>query len=319
MKKALKIIGIIVLVLVLCVVGFITFVAVRGVPSYKAEVPQIAQVASTPERIARGKKIADMLCRNCHFNPATGKFTGRELKEVEEFGKIRSRNITQSKDNGIGSWSDAEIIYLIRTGIHPKTGQYLPPYMPKLQHISDEDLRSVVAYLHSDYPEMQPSAEELPATEPSFLTKFLCNTVFKPFPYPKEEIMNPDTTNQIEWGKYLAVYQIECFTCHSGDFKKMDMMTPEKSYLYFGGGNQLRNENGETITTLNLTPDKETGIGDWTEEQFVRAVRTGIVPNGPALRSPMQPYVQLTENEAKAIYAYLRTVPPISHKIDRGI
>jgi len=71
--------------------------------------------------------------------------------------------------------------------------------------------------------------------------------------------------------------------------------------------------------TLNLTPDNETGIGTWTEEQFVRAVRTGIVPNGPALREPMHPFVELTENEAKAIYAYLRTVPPIRHKIDRGV
>ena len=64
---------------------------------------------------------------------------------------------------------------------------------------------------------------------------------------------------------------------------------------------------------------EETGIGNWTEEQFVKAVKFGIVPNGPALRNPMIPYAQLTDEEAKAIYAYLRTVPKIKHAISRGI
>ena len=77
-------------------------------------------------------------------------------------------------------------------------------------------------------------------------------------------------------------------------------------------------QEGKEIYTLNLTPDKNTGIGDWTEDEFIKALKTGIVPNGaPALRFPMQPYVNLTDKEASAIYAYLKTVPAINNKVER--
>ncbi|HNP47336.1 MAG TPA: c-type cytochrome [Bacteroidia bacterium] len=319
MKKLLKIIGYLVLLVIVVIGGFAAFISIRGVPSYDVNVPQVAKIEVTPERVAHGKKIASMLCNNCHFNSATGKFTGREMTEVPEFGKIVSRNITQDPEIGIGKWSDAQLTYFIRTGINPFTGKYSPPYMPKLMHISDEDLNSIIAFLHSDDPLVQADKTEGPVSEPSFLTKFLCLVAFKPFPFPEKPIPNPDTTNQLEWGKYLALYQLECFACHSADFKKMNVFEPEKSLGFFGGGNVMRNDHGEMITTLNLTPDEETGIGKWTEEEFVKAVKFGIVPNGPALRNPMVPFAQLTDEEAKAIYAYLRTVPKIKHAISRGL
>ena len=62
------------------------------------------------------------------------------------------------------------------------------------------------------------------------------------------------------------------------------------------------------MVTQNLTPDKETGIGKWTEERFVNAVKNGMMENQPALRYPMVPFIYLTDREAKAIYAYLQTV-----------
>ena len=66
--------------------------------------------------------------------------------------------------------------------------------------------------------------------------------------------------------------------------------------------------------------DEETGIGKWSEEDFVKAVKYGQVPNGgPALRQPMIPYSNLTDSEAKAIYAYLKTIPKIKNKVDRGL
>jgi cytochrome c1 len=75
---------------------------------------------------------------------------------------------------------------------------------------------------------------------------------------------------------------------------------------------------GSKIHSLNLTMDEETGIGRWTEDEFVKAVKAGIVPNGqPALRPPMKPYADLTDGEAKAIYAYLKTIPKISNKVER--
>ena len=317
MKKLFRITGIVLGALVLIIAAVATFISIRGIPKYEVNVPPVQAIELTPGRIARGEKIAGMLCRNCHYNESTGKLSGKEMTDVPQFGKIYARNITQDREAGIGKWTDAEIIYLIRTGVHPHTGQYIPPYMAKLMHISDEDLRSVVAYLRSDRPEVQADKTIQPATQPTFLTKMLSTVVFKPLPYPEKEIPPPDTTDQIAWGKYLALYQIECFTCHSGDFAKMDVATPEKSFKFFGGGNVMLGQDGKPVVTLNLTPDEETGIGKWTEEQFIKALKSGIVPSGPALRYPMMPYYQLTDEEAKAIYAYLRTIPPVKNKIER--
>jgi len=319
MKKLLKILGIVLGIALLAVLGFVVFISIRGTGTYAVEVPDIPKVEITPQRVERGEKIAAMLCKNCHLSKETGKLTGRPMTEAPEFGKIYPRNITQDKEAGIGNWSDAEIIYFIRTGINPKNGKFIPPYMPKLLHISDEDLRSVVAYLRSDRPEVQADNSEFPETEPSFLTKFLSLVAFHPYKYPDHEIASPDTSNKVEWGKYLVLAQIECFTCHSKDFKTMNLEIPEQSEGFMGGGNTLVSMNGDKVTTLNITPDEETGIGRWTEEQFIRALKSGVVPNGPALRDPMIPYLMLTDEEASAIYAFLRTVPKLSHKVDRGL
>lgn len=320
MKKLLKILGILILIIIVIVGGFAAFIAIRGIPKYEVNVPDIPKVEITPERVARGEKIASMLCRGCHFSSETGKLSGMEITDAPAFGKLYSRNITQDPEVGIGKWTDAELIYFIRTGIHPREdGRYVPPYMAKLPHLSDEDMRSIIAYLRSNMPEVQPSKVELPPTEPSFLTKFLCTIAFKPFPFPEKEIPNPDTTNAVEWGKYIALYQIECYSCHSASFETDDFFEPEKSVGFFGGGNKLTAKDGKTIiTSMNLTPDEETGIGNWTEEQFSNAVRNGIVANGPALRYPMEPFVRLTDSEIHAIYTYLRSVPKIKNKVERS-
>ena len=199
MKKLLKIIGLLLLIVAIGAAAFATFISIRGVPKFEANVPQVPNIVSTPERVERGAKIASMLCQNCHMDLEKNALSGKHMMEIPEFGMINSRNITNDPEFGIGKWTDSELIYFIRTGINPHTGQYVPPYMPKLIHISDEDMASIISYLHSDKPEVQAVKSELPPCEPSFLTKFLCFVAFKPFEYPKEAIPNPDTTNQLEW------------------------------------------------------------------------------------------------------------------------
>jgi hypothetical protein len=316
MRKIFKVLLIIVAVLIVIVGIGASFISLRSIPKYTAQKINI-KVDVTPERIERGTKLASMLCHSCHYNDQTDKFTGRELTEVPQFGKIYSANITHDSIAGIGNWSDGDIIYLIRTGLKPD-GQYIPPYMPKLINISDEDLYSIVAFLRSDNNWVKPDNTRASQSQPSFLTKFLVTVAFKPFPYPTKIIPGPDTTNMIALGKYIALDELECFNCHSKDFATDDFFTPEKSKGFFGGGNKLFTQEGKEIYTLNITPDKNTGIGDWTEDEFIKAIKTGIVPNGaPALRYPMQPYVNLTDKEAAAVYAYLKTVPAINNKVER--
>ncbi len=316
MKKFLRYALYVVGIVIVLAGAFAAFVAIRGIPKYKAET-LVLSVTSSPERVARGQKLATMLCRSCHFDGKTGKFSGHEMKEAPQFGTIFSRNITRDPEAGIGKWTDGQLAVLLRTGVKPD-GTYLPPYMPKLINVSDEDLQSVIAFLRSDHPWVQPDKTVQPLTRPSFLTKFLTNIgALKPFDMPKQAIAGPDTSNTVAWGRYISVGQLECFSCHSADFAKNDYFKPEQSPGYFGGGNEMYGPDGNKIQSRNITMDEETGIGKWTEEQFITAVKHGKGIDGKALRPPMQPYSELTDGEAKAIYAYLKTIPKIRNEVPR--
>ncbi len=318
MKKVFKVVLIVIVSLVVLIGICASYIALRSIPKYA--VPKVdVKVEVTPARIENGTKLASMLCKSCHYNESTQKFTGRELTDAPQFGKIYARNITQDVDAGIGKWSDADLVRLIRTGIRPD-GQYIPPYMPKLIHISDEDLYSIVAFLHSGNNWVQPDKTIQPASKPSFLTKFLVTIgAAKPSPFPTEPIPGPDTANLVTLGKYISLYQLECYSCHSKDFAKNDYETPEKSPGFFGGGNELFNPEGKKIISMNITMDEQTGIGTWSEENFILAVKSGVVPNGqPSLRNPMQPFSNLTDHEVKAIYEYLKTIPKLGNKVERS-
>lgn len=317
MRKFFKVLLIIIGFIIVLAGVFALFVNYRKMPVYKAGNIDY-HVQSSPARIAKGKKMASMLCFSCHYNSSTEKFTGRLLSEAPQFGKIYSANITNDPVAGIGKLTDGQLLHFIRTGIKPG-GEYVPPYMPKLVHIADEDLYSIIAYLRSDDKYVQADPTISPKSHQSFLTKFLVTIkAFKPFDYPKETIPLPDTTDQLAWGKYIALYQYECYACHSKDFSTNNYGVPEQSVGFFGGGNKMFQLNGTPITTLNITQDKETGIGSWSEDDFINAVRSGVVPNKqPALRYPMQPYMNLSDNELKAIYAFMKTVPQIKNTVDR--
>jgi len=72
------------------------------------------------------------------------------------------------------------------------------------------------------------------------------------------------------------------------------------------------------MLTENLTPDAETGIGSWTKDQFIQAVRFGQKEGENALQYPMMPYSQLTNEEAGANFSYLQTIPAIKNKVERS-
>jgi mono/diheme cytochrome c family protein len=118
---------------------------------------------------------------------------------------------------------------------------------------------------------------------------------------------------QIERGKYL-VSIIPCTDCHTpGTFLGHPQMN-----RYLSGS-----EVGFEVPGLgiffgaNLTPDKETGLGNWTKEQIATAIRTGKRPDGRILAPPMPvaSFKHLTKADALAIAAYLKTLPPIKHKV----
>ncbi len=316
MKKILKISGIILttVILLIAISGFVLHR--KGIPSYEMALPEV-NISATPAMIERGQKLTEMLCAGCHLNSQTGSLTGTIMKDAPpEFGTIYAPNITQDKEHGIGTWSDAHLVRLLRTGIK-KDGKYAPPYMAKLPLMADSDIEAIISFLRSDHKLVLPNPTPDKPSEPSILTKLLCQIAWKPFPLPSKRIELPDSQNILALGEYLA-HNLDCFSCHSADFKTNNFLDPAASPGYFGGGNKVLNQEGEIILTSNLTPDKQTGIGDWTKEEFIQVLKTGIKTGEPALSYPMQPYLKLTNHEAGAIYEYLRTIPAIENKIERN-
>ncbi|MEO6095352.1 MAG: cytochrome c [Fibrobacteria bacterium] len=317
MKRFFKILGVLILLIILAAGGFAAYVAITGVPRYAHTAPDL-KVEVTPARVERGKTIANMLCSECHLDVKTNRLTGHRMEDLPaELGVAFSKNLTHDKNVGIGGWTDGELAYLLRTGVR-RDGLYTPPWMPKLPRMQEEDLLSIIAFLRSDDSLVMADPTPDRESQPSFLAKFLTHVAFKPFPYPAAPVLAPDTADKVAFGRYLSQDAFDCFPCHSGDFKKMDLDHPEKSFRFYGGGNSMPDLTGRLINTANLTPDAETGIGKWSEADFVKAVREGVRPDGRLLRYPMARMPEFTEDEAKAIFAYLKTIPAIKYEVARN-
>lgn len=319
MKRALKILGYAAGVIVLLTGTAAAYISIKGIPTYEAKMtPEIAklQVPRDSAMVARGAKIASILCNECHLGE-TGKLTGKVMSEIPKpFGTVASRNITQDPEIGIGNWTDGELYYFLRTGIR-QDGSWAPPFMPKFSRVADEDMYAIIAWLRSDDPHLAPDRREYPPTEYNFLVKILSNTLFTAPPMPEQPIFIPDSTDKVALGKYLADGLFECFACHSGDMLKVDSDIPANSFGYYGGGIEMQNMEGEIVRSANITMDPETGIGTWTEQQFIEAVKYGKNPRGGSLQYPMSPRPVLTDTEVSAIYAFLKTVPVQHHPVER--
>ena len=319
MKRIYKILGLIIAFVILIVGIGTSVIWFRGIPTYTPNIPARIAGLHVPQDsalIERGAKIATLLCDECHKGE-DGKLTGRQMKDIpSQFGTIYSMNITHDPEHGIGKWTDGELYYFLRTGIH-SDGRWSPPYMPKFPLMADADVFSIIAWLRSDTPSLAADSREYPPNKPNFFIRFLSNVAFSPPPMSQDIIVIPDTTDKIAFGRYVADALCACYGCHSADFAKMDELHPEKSLGFYGGGNPMLNYEQELVPSANITMDKETGIGNWTYQQFYDAVKYAKNPKGGPLYYPMFPHTTLTDTEISGIWAYLQTVPPLKHQVQR--
>jgi mono/diheme cytochrome c family protein len=316
MRRLLKIVAAVIALLLLVIGGALAYVGASGLPRYPPGKVDL-RVEVTPERVERGRQIVNMLCAGCHLDSETATLAGRPIIDLPaQFGSAYSPNITGDLETGIGSWTDGELAYLLRTGVR-RDGRYTPPWMVKLPLMADEDLNAVIAFLRSDDPLVRPIRVKRPESEPSLFTKVLARVAFKPIPYPTAPIVAPPPQDRVAYGRYLVQGKAACFPCHSADFAKVDEAVPERSAGYLGGGNAMPDGNGRMVMTSNITPDPETGIGAWSEDDFVRLLRFGVRPDATVVVYPMVPYPELSDSDARAIYRYLRTVPPIRNAVPR--
>lgn len=276
---------------------------------------QTLSVQSTPERISRGQYLANhvLVCMDCHSTRDWERFSGPPVagttgKGGEIFdqklgfpGAFSSPNITPFN---LGNWTDAEIYRAITSG-ESKNGRALFPIMPYFAYgtLDNEDIYSIIAYVRS-LPVIRSTP---PASDPAFPM----NLVVRTFPRKAEPSVKPPSEDSIKYGEYL-VRAAACIECHTtakhGQIVKS---------LAFSGGREFIMPNG-VLTSPNITPDPETGIGKMSREDFIMRFK-GFDPvvynarklgrNEMATIMPWTMYAGMDSKDLGAIYAYLHSLP----------
>lgn len=118
--------------------------------------------------------------------------------------------------------------------------------------------------------------------------------------------------NEIQRGEYLVNSVMACQGCHT-PFGPNGPIAEKR----FSGGSQTFDFPDFTVKGANITPDKETGIGAWSDADLRRALVDGVRPDGrPLVLMPSGFYKALTPSDLEAVVVYLRSVPPVSHAVD---
>jgi cytochrome c553 len=317
MKKIGKWIAIVVLSLIVLITIAVSYI-VLALPDVGK--PENIQVALTPQRIARGEYLANhvALCTDCHSQRDWSKFAGPvnngligEGGEIFDAkvgfpGDVHVPNITPYN---LKSWSDGEIFRAITTGVR-KDGSAIFPLMPwpYYSKMNREDIYSIIAYLRT--------LKSIETSYPKVKLNFPLNILVHTMPQKAELGELPATADTLRYGAYLT-RSAACMECHSQDNK--GKIIPE---LEFAGGHEYM-VNGKTIKSANITPDKNTGIGNWTRETFVARFKSFNNPSkavnlnasGDQTIMPWYDYGGMSESDLKSIYAYLRTVKPVNNKV----
>jgi mono/diheme cytochrome c family protein len=307
--------------IVLLVIAFVTYVQLNwNDPVVRPVVAIKAPLESA--RVLRGKYLYErsMLCWNCHgsqgsHSPAEPQAGGREFDLTRAgpgFGYVYGSNLTPDVETGIGRWSDGELVRAIREGVS-RDGHLIFPVMAyQFYHgLSDNDALALVAYIRS----MPPVRNEVPVGRLSFAAKVLMVVSLIKAETPiQQPTRSPRAIPSVEYGEYLAWRTSGCAECHTPRDPKTARLDFSKP---MSGGLFPFPEEDFYTTGPNLTFDLKTGIGTWTEEQFVTAMQTGLRPNGTVMLPfmPWPAYAQWDRSELHAIWLYLRSLKPVSHQV----
>jgi mono/diheme cytochrome c family protein len=244
-------------------------------------------VAGTPEQTARGQYLVSAFpgCAGCHATDPTAERPVLDGKLDEDLAALATLYIPNLTPGGrLSRWSDGEIMRAIREGID-KDGRALM-LMPSVdyQHLSDADAQAIVAYLRS-----QPAVPgDTPPPSLTLLGTALVGTGMFPLANqpPVQTVTAPTRGPTIEYGSHLAQTS-GCATCH-----------------------------GPRLDGADIEPGPPAGpslrlVKGWTEDQFIRTMREGVSPAGRQLANtmPWRQYGRGTDDDLRALYVYLRSLP----------
>lgn len=235
------------------------------------------------ERFERGQHIALTTCAACHsLNhqiPLSGGFDLSDDIPIP-VGQIVTPNLTPAGD--LKNWTDEDIANAIRNGVDPDGYRLIMMPSPVLRNLSDEDLASLVVFLRN-----QPAVEN--TTPPVYVSPIFAILVglnmvdgtWTPVEGPVASVPEGPT---VEYGRYVVSYQ-DCMPCHGADL------------------------NG-TPSGLIPAPSVRAYLRNWTVEEFIQTMRTGVDPSGYAIKPPMpwQAIGKMSDTELTAIYHYVRSL-----------
>jgi len=241
------------------------------------------KVDTAPERVARGREIANW-CASCHsLNGQVPLSGGKNLSEDIHmpFGDLYPINLTPA--GPLKTWTDGQIFRAIRHGADEK-GNRLPVMAAQaVGFLSDEDIHSVIAYIRSQ----PPVQNETPPPNPSFLAAVMSGAGMLPKrpEVAPDIIVGPARGPTAQYGAYMVKW-MGCEECH--------------------GPNLAGSQGGFLPPGPNLR-----SVKGWTREGFITAMRTGKTPFGKQLDSlqmPWKPLGRYSDEDLTALHAYLVTL-----------
>ncbi|MFN8352842.1 MAG: c-type cytochrome [Spirosomataceae bacterium] len=300
MERFLKWVGIILLLLVVLMVSTAVYLVNsfenRLTKQYEVNPAAIA-IPTDSASVAEGKRLVEIHCTGCHGKDVGG----TPFFEDASLGSIPASNLTKGQGGKGSVYTEADFVRAIRHGIKKDgTPAFIMP-SKEFQHLSDQDLGSIVAYLQS-----VPAVDKTwPAPNLTFIAKALAGAGAFGDVINAEHI-NHETISVVkapvkavtaEYGGYLV--QISgCRSCH---------------------GEQLNgsqgNEPGAPVAP-NLTAGGK--WGKWTTAQFLQTIRTGTTPDHRKIDPKFMPYEGfrlMSDDELTAIYKYIQSQPKLADAI----
>lgn len=320
MKKLKKTLLWLLVIIVIFITGALSYIKF-ALPNV-GTAPEM-KVDATPERISRGEYLAKYICVcvDCHSSRDWSKFAGPPVEGTfgmggEVFnqkvglpGAYYASNITPE---GISRYTDGELFRAITTGVN-KEGVAMFQIMPYKYYgqMDEEDIKSIIAYIRT----LKPITNDVPKSSSDFPMNFIINTI------PKKANLSrmPEKTDVVSYGKYL-VFAAGCIECHTKANKGNLIAGTE-----FGGGREFPLPDGSTVRSSNISPDLETGIGNWTKEQYINLfhirsdstiMNTKLMPGDFNTIMPWTMFGKITDEDLTAMFEYLKTVKPINNKVE---
>ena len=301
------------------VVLFFAFVIVRFyVLAPRSRPAPVMAAPTTAEAIERGRYLVHHVaaCVGCHSEvdesvpgepPVAGKLgSGRDFGDMPGPVHIRASNLTPDAETGIGGWTDGEIARAMREGVG-KEGRPLFPQMPYQTYretLSDGEVLDIIAYLRT----LKPVKNDPGRTSVAFPVSMFIRTV--PQPLEQAAPPAPSPSDKLGRGRWL-LKTASCGDCHDSRDDKMRRI--EGKALAGGMKFPLPGDHGVAVAP-NITSDKATGIGSYTDEDLRRIFEEGKGKSGRNLYvMPWSYYKGMTQEDKDALIAALREVAPVAN------